>query len=103
VTVLRSWLGERGRLPAAPLFITRRGTPLSRDALERRIVKYTATAAKACPALLEKKVSPHTLRHSAAMRLLSAGVDTSATRASASPSRDPVGPGGEGSRPSGSR
>jgi integrase/recombinase XerD len=77
VTVLRSWLGERGGLPAAPLFITRRGTPLSRDALERRIAKYTATAATTCPSLLEKKVAPHTLRHSAAMRLLSAGVDTS--------------------------
>ncbi len=63
VTVLRSWLGERGGLPADPLFITRRGTPLSRDALERRIAKYTATAAKTCPSLLEKKVSPHVLRH----------------------------------------
>ena len=77
VTVLRSWHGERGGLPADPLFITRRGTPLSRDALERRIAKYTAIAAKTCPSLLEKKVSPHTLRHSAAIRLLSAGVDTS--------------------------
>ena len=77
VTVLRSWLAERGGLPADPLFITRRGTPLSRDALERRIAKYTAIAAKTCPALLEKKVSPHVMRHSAAMRLLNAGVDTS--------------------------
>ena len=77
VTVLRAWLGERGGLPADPLFITRRGTPLSRDALERRIAKYTAIAAKTCPALLEKKVSPHVMRHSAAMRLLNAGVDTS--------------------------
>jgi integrase/recombinase XerD len=77
VTVLRAWLAERGGLPADPLFVTRRGTPLSRDALERRIAKYTAIAAESCPALPEKKVSPHVLRHSAAMRLLTAGVDTS--------------------------
>jgi site-specific recombinase XerD len=64
VTALRAWLAERGGLPAGPLFITRRGTPLSREALERRIAKYTAIAAESCPALHEKKVSPHVLRHS---------------------------------------
>jgi site-specific recombinase XerD len=74
--VLAGWLAERGGLPTDPLFITRRGTPLSRDALERRITRYTAAAARSCPALREKKISPHILRHSAAMRLLNAGVDT---------------------------
>jgi len=76
VAALRGWLAERGGLPADPLFVTRRGTPLSRDALERRIARYTTTAALSCPALREKNVSPHVLRHSAAMRLLNAGVDT---------------------------
>ena len=76
-TVLRGWLAERGGMPDDPLFITRRGAPLSRDALERRVAKCTATAAASCPTLREKKISPHVLRHSAAMRLLSAGVDTS--------------------------
>ena len=75
VTVLRSWLAERGGLPADPLFITRRGTPLSRDALERRLTKYAALAAGSCPALAGKPVSPHVMRHSAAMRLVNAGVD----------------------------
>jgi integrase/recombinase XerD len=77
VATLSAWLTERGGLPADPLFITRRGTPLSRDALERRIARYTAIAAHSRPTLREKKVSPHVLRHSAAMRLLNAGVDTS--------------------------
>ena len=72
-----AWLAERGGLPTDPLFITRRGTPLSRDALQRRDRQYTAIAAQSCPTLREKKVSPHVLRHSAAMRLLSAGVDVS--------------------------
>ena len=65
VTDLRSWLAERGGLPADPLFVTRRGTPLSRDALERRIAKYTAIAARTCPALASKNLTPHVLRHTA--------------------------------------
>jgi len=77
VRVLQAWLAERGGLPADPLFPTRRGTPLSRDALERRVAKHAATAAIACPALREKKISPHVMRHSAAMRLLNAGIETS--------------------------
>jgi site-specific recombinase XerD len=77
VAVLGNWLAERAGLPADPLFVTRRGTPLSRDALERRIAKNAGIAALSRPALREKKVSPHVLRHSAAMRLLNADVDTS--------------------------
>jgi site-specific recombinase XerD len=76
-TVVAAWLTERAGLPADPLFVTRRGTALSRDALERRVAKHAATAALSCPTLREKKISPHVMRHSAAMRLLNAGVDTS--------------------------
>lgn len=75
-SVLQRWLTERAGLPADPLFPSRRGTPLSRDALERRVTKHAATAALSCPTMRDKKISPHVMRHAAAMRLLAAGVDT---------------------------
>ncbi len=75
--VLRTWLKERHGQPAEPLFPTQRGAPLSRDAVERLVAKHARTAAAACPTLTGKKITPHTLRHSTAMALLTAGVDTS--------------------------
>lgn len=75
--VLRDWLSEQLVGPTAPLFPSRRGRPLSRDAIERRIAHYTALAAQRCPSLRDKTVTAHVLRHTTAMRLLHAGVDTS--------------------------
>jgi integrase/recombinase XerD len=49
---------------------------MSRDAIERRLAKHTMRAAQSEPTLAEKKISPHVLRHTAAMRLLAAGVDS---------------------------
>jgi site-specific recombinase XerD len=76
VTTLRNWLTERAGLPGDPLFPASTGNRLSRDALEKRLARHSATAAESCPTLMEKKVSPHVMRHTAAMRLLAAGVDT---------------------------
>lgn len=76
VAALRTWLAERGPTLDAPLFPTHTGRFLSRDALERRLAVHVAAAAHSCPSLREKAVSPHVLRHTAAMRLLHAGVDT---------------------------
>jgi len=77
VAVLRAWLTERGGQPGQALFPARTGGRLSRDAVERRIAKHTTTAAARCPSLNAKTVTAHTLRHTAAMRLLHAGTDTS--------------------------
>ena len=75
VTALRTWLAERGGSTADPLFCTRSGNRLSRDAVERLVAKHTAAAAGTCPSLRDKTVTPHTLRHTAAMALLRSGVD----------------------------
>ena len=77
VSTLRVWLAERAGLPGAPLFVTRSGKALSRDALEHRLAKYMQMAGDVCPTLMRKSVTMHALRHSAAMRLLHAGIDTS--------------------------
>lgn len=77
VTTLRLWLTERAGRPGEPLFVTRSGTALSRDALEHRLAKYVQKAGGVCLTLAQKTVTMHVLRHSAAMRLLRAGIDTS--------------------------
>ncbi len=77
VAVLRAWLPESGPAPSGPAFPTRRGTPMSADAVQRLVAKHAATAALDCPSITSKHVTPHTLRHTAAMALLNAGVDTS--------------------------
>ena len=73
--VLEVWLAERAGNPGDPVFPTARGGRLSRDGLDHRLTKYIDIAAQRCPTLQEKNVTPHTLRHTAAMRLLHAGVD----------------------------
>jgi site-specific recombinase XerD len=77
VNVLRAWLAERPGEPGQPLFPNRTGGRLSRDAVEKRLARHVATAAAGCPSLKAKNVTAHTMRHTAAMRLLHAGVDTS--------------------------
>jgi integrase/recombinase XerD len=75
VSVLRAWIKERGGGPDDPLFPTRRGTRLSRDAVEALVEKHAATATNRQPSLRHKRVTPHVLRHSCAMALRRAGVD----------------------------
>jgi site-specific recombinase XerD len=74
--LISSWLRERAGGPNDPLFPTSTGTRLTRDAIARRIAKHAATAERRCPSLHGKPLTPHTLRHTSAMQLLQAGVDT---------------------------
>lgn len=75
--VLRAWLKERRGAPSDAVFPSYRRGPLSLDALEKLVKKHAATAAEACPSLRHKRVTPHVLRHTAAMQLRHAGVDLS--------------------------
>ena len=75
--VLAAWIKEQGKDGAKILFPSARGGPLSPDSVQYLVTKYAAVARKNCPSLLQKRVSPHVLRHTAAMELLQAGVDRS--------------------------
>jgi integrase/recombinase XerD len=73
--VIRAWLREQPGDPAGPLFPTQTGRRLSSDAVQDLVGRHVVTAATRCPSIRGKHVTPHTLRHSAAMALLHAGVD----------------------------
>lgn len=75
VAALRGWLRERQGHPSDPLFPNARGGSLSHDGLEYILAKHLATARKYCASLEKKHVTPHVLRHTAAMGLLQHGVD----------------------------
>ncbi len=77
LAVLDPYLTERTTRAGTALFPRPGGGHLSRDALEHRLTTHLHTAAKTCPSLGNKHVTMHTLRHTAAMRLLHAGVDIS--------------------------
>jgi site-specific recombinase XerD len=76
VKVLSGWLRERQGKPSDPLFPNARGGALSPDGMQYLLAKHVATAAAQCVSLHSKRVTPHVLRHTAAMNLLHHRVDS---------------------------
>jgi integrase/recombinase XerD len=74
-TQLKTWMAEIHAQGAAPLFPGPKGKKLTRDAVAKIVARHVKTAMTTCPSLSLKTISPHTLRHTFAMRLLQAGID----------------------------
>lgn len=74
--VLGTYLQERNSRPGDALFPNPQGRALSPDAVQQRLSTHLLRAADNCPDLVSKHVTVHTLRHTAAMRFLEAGIDT---------------------------
>jgi site-specific recombinase XerD len=77
VGVLKEWLREPPRAGTNVLFPNARGGCLSADGVQYILHKHLTVARNKCPSLGKKRVTPHVLRHTAAMELLQAGVDRS--------------------------
>jgi integrase len=74
---MAKWLRECPTEQSSPVFPSSRGGPLSRDAVEQLVTRHQRTAQRRCSSLKRKKVTPHVLRHTAAMQLLQHGIDRS--------------------------
>lgn len=74
---LKDWLTKQDGDPESVVFPSSRGGTLSADALQRLVSRHAKTAGISCPSMISKSVTPHTLRHTAAMSLLWRGVDLS--------------------------
>ena len=70
-----------GKSAKGHAFLNRCGEPLTRFGVHALVERYAARAASQMPSLQEKRVSPHTIRHTTATHLLRAGVDINTIRA----------------------
>jgi len=64
-------------LPTSALLPNRDGEAMTWDNVTKRLTLAVATAAKTNVALANRRITPHTVRHSTAMSLLHSGVDIS--------------------------
>jgi site-specific recombinase XerD len=62
------------------VFVNRYGQPLGAAGVRYRLDRYVNAAAKSLPALVKKRITPHTFRHTVGVALVSAGVDVTVIR-----------------------
>jgi integrase/recombinase XerD len=75
VTAMRAWMAVRGTVATPEVFVNDRGEPMSRWGFAYLLKQHAETACQRCPGLLNKRISPHVLRHTCAMIVLQATQD----------------------------
>ena len=71
----------QGRDPNERVFLNRCGQPLTRFGIHTMVERYANRVSAGMPSLKDKRISPHTIRHTTATHLLRAGVDINTIRA----------------------
>jgi len=74
-TIMKTYLNERRHQPGTALFPNPHGDALSSAAVQQRLKHHIAMVPVLNTGLASKNVTVHTLRHTAAMRFLEAGID----------------------------
>lgn len=72
---VRAWMAVRGEALVPELFLNARGKQITRAGFEYLLRKHVAKSSEYCPSLMEKRVSPHVLRHTCALNILQATGD----------------------------
>jgi len=72
---LKSWFHELAGSCGTVAFPNARGHQMARDGVEYLLRGTVKKAVAKLPALIDKRISPHVLRHTTAMHLLQSGVD----------------------------
>lgn len=72
---LRAWVSVRGAVLVPELFVNASGDAMTRAGFEYILDKHVRAAAKTCPSLSGRSVSPHQLRHGCAIMMLQATKD----------------------------
>ena len=65
----------QNRNPTEHVFVNRCGHPLTRFGIHTLVERYAQRAAVQVPSMKNKRISPHTIRHTTATHLLRAGVE----------------------------
>jgi integrase/recombinase XerD len=72
---MKEWCFHLSPKGTGPVFPNCRGRPLTRSGVEYRLRLAVKRASERFPALRNRRISPHTIRHTTAMHLLQSGVD----------------------------
>jgi len=74
---IEAWFDRTKPDSNSPVFPNRFGGHISRSGVEHRLRMLLQKACETCPSLQNRRISPHTIRHTTAMHLLQSGVDIS--------------------------